>query len=258
MRLPQGFSATQLPLLFAHRGIQTEFPENSMSAFTACRENDIPGIELDVQLSADGKVVVFHDETLDRVSNSTGKVCDQTWDQLKTIDIGSKFNPVFSNERIPLLADVLDAFGDEIYFDIEIKNKHSHDSGLSLAVANVIRAVKPKAPLIISSFNPLELNRFKKLEPQIATAAIYCQDKELPWYLRSGLGKHIGRANGYKPEYTIAPIRLTKSRVSGSWVIPWTVNSTAAASALLQKGAIGLISDDPRPLVQTACDFLAH
>ncbi len=251
MRLPKGFDRGMLPLLFAHRGLRNDYPENTFSAFKAARLWGVPGIELDVHITSDGKIVVIHDDDMKRVGGRDLRVEESTYADLKDIDIGSHLDGDFSDERIPLLEDVLAALGGDCYFDIELKNGVKADRGLAAAVAQVITRVKPHAPLIVSSFNPLELRRFHAVMPQISTAAIYSRDKDVPWYLRSGLGRMIGSADGYKPHEPLAKHRI---KWSMRWSIPWTVNNKAAGTRLLKAGAIGLVSDDPRPFLQLKQD----
>jgi glycerophosphoryl diester phosphodiesterase len=93
--------------IIAHRGYSAIAPENTMAAFYAAIQHQADSIEFDVQLSADGVPVIIHDHTLDRTTNGTGKVIETTLEQLKKLDAGYWFNPVFANEKIPILQEVL-------------------------------------------------------------------------------------------------------------------------------------------------------
>ncbi|GAB6089302.1 glycerophosphodiester phosphodiesterase family protein [Spirochaeta dissipatitropha] len=219
-----------------------------MAAFEACRSEGIPGIELDIHICDDGKLVVIHDNDLERVAGLKLEVEKCCWNELRNIDVGSSKDPGFSGERIPLLADVLDCYGDDLYFDIEIKNGVSTDKGIAQALSSLLKDIRPKAPLIVSSFNPLEMQRFKSIMPEVPTAIIYSRDPEVPWYLRRGLGRLIGNCDGLKPEYQQAGLR---ARTSHRWVLPWTVNNRIDGERLLKVGAAGLVSDDPRPFLST-------
>ncbi|MBQ3147162.1 MAG: hypothetical protein IJB91_05470 [Oscillospiraceae bacterium] len=92
----------------AHRGWSAAYPENSMIAFRKAAELGVDQIELDIRVTKDGELVVFHDETVDRVSNGTGKVRDFTLAELKQLDIGIKRGPEFAGTRIPTLVEFLD------------------------------------------------------------------------------------------------------------------------------------------------------
>jgi glycerophosphoryl diester phosphodiesterase len=92
----------------AHRGWSSRYPENSMLAFRAAAEIGVDQIEMDIRVTRDGELVVFHDETVDRVSNGSGKVCDFTLKELQSFDIGIKKGEEFSGTRIPTLVEFLD------------------------------------------------------------------------------------------------------------------------------------------------------
>jgi glycerophosphoryl diester phosphodiesterase len=96
------------PFLIAHRGGATEAPENTLAAFRHALSLGIRYVELDVQMSSDGELVVIHDETLDRTTSGSGPVGDHTYEELRRLDAGSWFAPEYAGERIPTLREVLD------------------------------------------------------------------------------------------------------------------------------------------------------
>ena len=104
----------QGPIVFAHRGGGEEAPENTMSAFAYAYEAGIRHVETDAHVTADGKVVICHDETVDRCYDGTGVIAQMTWREL------SKLRHRDSGEQMPLLAQVLEAFPD-MYFNIDAK-----------------------------------------------------------------------------------------------------------------------------------------
>ena len=91
----------------AHRGAKGYAPENTMAAFRRAAELGADSVELDVHLTADDRIVVIHDDVLDRTTNGTGYVRDHTWEGIRALDAGSWFAPDFAGERVPLLAEVL-------------------------------------------------------------------------------------------------------------------------------------------------------
>ena len=96
------------PLIFAHRGACKVAPENTLPAFEAAVRLGADGVELDVQYSSDGGLVVFHNPTLDATTNGTGHVTAHTLDELRSLDAGSWFGPEFAGTRIPTLDEALD------------------------------------------------------------------------------------------------------------------------------------------------------
>ena len=95
---------------WAHRGLSRLYPENTLTAFRAACEYDIAGIELDIQMSADGALVVIHDETVDRTTDGTGEVRAMTFDELRAMKIPAGFGTENAgrSERIPLFSEVLE------------------------------------------------------------------------------------------------------------------------------------------------------
>ena len=143
---------------YAHRGLHnSEKAENSMSAFKAAVEAGY-GIELDIRLSKDGRLVVFHDDTLDRVCGREGKVIDFTADQL------SKFKLCGTNDGIPLFSDVLSMVDGRVKLLVEIK-ENPGDSSVSRAACQMLKEYKGE--YIVESFNPLSLSVVKKEMPRV-------------------------------------------------------------------------------------------
>jgi glycerophosphoryl diester phosphodiesterase len=105
--------------VLAHRGASAVAPENTMAAFRAARDLGADGVELDVQPSADGELVVIHDVTLDRTTSGSGNVFQADWTQLRSLDAGSWFSPTHRGERVPRLGDVLQL--EELRFEVELK-----------------------------------------------------------------------------------------------------------------------------------------
>jgi len=234
------------PIIFGHRGYSAVAPENTMSAFQACVDHDIRAIELDIHLCATGELVVTHDHSLKRVSGTEGIVEYMDYDALQHIDVGSWFSPEFTKERIPLLKEVFDAFGSSCFFDIELKSREKKDFGLALAAAALIREYRLEKRVLISSFNPLQLNYFKKHSGgKIPTAIIFSEDPEVPKFLRRGFGRFMTRCTVVKPEY----LQLTEQRArklqKRYFVFTWTVDEPELIREMASYQADGIISNDP-------------
>ena len=152
---PRARRAAVKPFLrpYAHRGLWGEgAPENSLAAFRLAAERGY-AIELDVQLSADGTVMVFHDYTLARMCNKDGKVCDLTCEELTACTLGS------TAERIPTFAEVLELVGGRVPLLVELKGE-SGNTALCPAVAALLDNYD--GAYCVESFNPLLLAWFKK------------------------------------------------------------------------------------------------
>ena len=143
---------------YAHRGLHNEErAENSMSAFRAAVDGGF-GIELDIRLSKDGKLVVFHDDTLDRVCGREGKVIDFTADELATFKLSG------TDDGIPLFSDVLALVDGKVPLLVEIK-ENAGDSTVSHAACEMLKGYKGE--FIIESFNPMSLKVVKEQYPEI-------------------------------------------------------------------------------------------
>ena len=143
---------------YAHRGLWGgEIPENSLTAFRRAAEEGF-GIELDVQLSADGEVMVFHDYTLDRVCGVRGKVAEHTAEELTHIPLNG-----VENECIPTFKQVLETVGGRVPLLIELKG----ESGNTALVPKVLEILKSYGgEWCMESFNPLLLRAVKKQAPR--------------------------------------------------------------------------------------------
>ncbi len=233
------------PLVFAHRGVSSVAPENTRAAFALARKLGVPGVELDVHLCASGELVVTHDHSTKRVTGTELEVESAPWERLRDLDAGSWKGPEYKGERLPLLADLLDEFGTDLYWDIEIKSKDTGDRGLEAALAKLLDSPRLSGRIAVSSFNPFALRRFKALSPAIPTAIIWCRSKEQPWYLRRGQGRWIARTDYLKPDKVLVQ---APPPPGGRERAAWTVDDPAEARRLLSLGCAGIISNRPHEL----------
>lgn len=241
----------RLPLLFAHRGYSRRAPENTMAAFFAARSSSIPGIELDVHRCGSGELVVIHDFDLKRLAGVDLAVESTDLATLRSLDVGTWFSPDFAGERIPLLEELFEALGSTVYYDIEIKSRSTRPDGLERDLVATIRSRRLVGRCIISSFNPAAIREARRLAPEIPTALIYSRDREVPVLLRHGEGRFVSGCRVLKPDHrTITRAGMVvNQRLLGYPVIAWTVDDAAVAKGLLDRGVIGLISNDPGPLL---------
>ncbi|WP_457742561.1 glycerophosphodiester phosphodiesterase family protein [Thermococcus sp.] len=138
-------------IVLGHRGYMSKFPENSLLAFKKALEAGADGIELDVWSTRDGKVIVMHDETIDRTSNMRGRQKDMTLEELKKADIGM-------GERIPTLKEVFEVLPKNALINVEIKDKDA-----AKEVAKIVRDNNPERAMI-SSFSVEALREYRKYD----------------------------------------------------------------------------------------------
>lgn len=154
-----------LSKVIAHRGASALAPENTLAAFQKASEIGAKWVEFDVMLAGCGEAVVIHDETLDRTTNEKGRVCDYPYSYLKTLDAGSWFDPQFSNEKIPTLAEVISILHRfNLAANIEIKPAVGFEEETVKKVLDVVNHYwhADMKPPLISSFSRTVLEIFRK------------------------------------------------------------------------------------------------
>jgi glycerophosphoryl diester phosphodiesterase len=173
------FPYRERPLNFAHRGASHEAPANTLAAFRRAVELGADGVELDVHLSKDRQLVVIHDFTLETTTNGRGLVQNHTLAELKELDAGSWFGPAFAGERIPSLQEVIEAVGQRLLLNIELKaSRHGPGSGddLADAVVHLIEDYHLQDRVVVSSFSPLAVRRAKRTSARLSTGLLYDAD----------------------------------------------------------------------------------
>lgn len=164
--------------IWAHRGCSYRYPENTLSAFQEACRYEITGIELDIQLSRDGEMVVIHDERVDRTTNGSGWVKDMTLWELKQLKIRPNEKSGRIHETIPTIEEVL-AFlapvcrNTGLLINIELKNSVVPYEGMEQKILRLISEYELEPYIVYSSFNPDSLRLIRNLNPD-ANLAILC------------------------------------------------------------------------------------
>ncbi len=232
------------PIIFAHRGASAYAPENTLAAFELAMKQNAPAIELDVTLTQDHQVVVFHDSHTERVTGVKGKVNEMTLDAIKKLDAGSYFDPSFEGERIPTLEEVFELVGKKILINIELKNYLTPFDPLPQAVANLVQKWKLENNVLISSFNPIALIRTKSLLPDVPIAMLALSGKS-GWLARSRIAELI-HYQAIHPHYSDINAKfLASHHAKGHLVNAYTVDDAAVMRSLIDLGIDGIITDDP-------------
>jgi glycerophosphoryl diester phosphodiesterase len=237
-------------LNIAHRGASAVAPANTIAAFERAVTLGADGIEFDVHLSADGVPVVIHDFAVDATTDGSGHVSELSLAQLKQLDAGAYFDPAFTGERIPTLEEVLQAFGDRLLLNIELKSTSKRDNGLERAVVALIEEHGLASRVLFSSFNPLSLRRAKKIAPHILAGLLYAPD--LPLYLSRAWLAPLAPHEARHPEHTIVDAHyMAWARRRGYRVNAWTVDDPDEMRRLIDLGVDGIITNVPDVLRDT-------
>ena len=146
--------------VIAHRGWSGKFPENTLIAFKKAIELGVPAVELDVQATLDGKIVVIHDTTVERTTNGTGAVKDLTFAQIRQLNAGN-------GERVPTLEEILDLCVDRVAIQIEVKSE-----GIEHHLALLWERYGGRPDIYFTAFNSNSLIKFKKTHPNIPVALL--------------------------------------------------------------------------------------
>lgn len=156
-------------LIIAHRGASGEAPENTMASFKLAIEQKADAIELDVQRSKNGRIMIMHDHSLRRTTSVKGRIAKKPHHELGAIDAGSWFHPTFAKERIPTLGHVLDTFGTKTNYVIELKF-YAHDkSGFARQVYEMVAQRGLLDRTMFLSFSSRILDAIKDRDPKAVT-----------------------------------------------------------------------------------------
>ncbi|MBS1119824.1 MAG: glycerophosphoryl diester phosphodiesterase [Deltaproteobacteria bacterium] len=206
-----------------------------MLAFDKAVAVGADGLELDVRFDGDQRVVVFHDDALERLTGQPGLMSQLSTAGREALRVGG--------ERVPLLTDVLDTF--DIELDIEIKADRPGRMGeLVEAVSTIVKQSRRIDQILVSSFDPFSLLQFHRHLPDVAIAHIFHGNQHLP--LRRGwVGKWIG-ASLMHPEHSLCTEdSMRRWHTAGMPVNAWTVDDPAELRRLARLGVDGVFSNDP-------------
>ncbi|MBB4824405.1 glycerophosphoryl diester phosphodiesterase [Sporosarcina luteola] len=232
-------------LIYAHRGASGTYPENTIASFREAARLPVHGVEFDVHLTKDGELVVIHDETIDRTSDGTGYVKDQTLSQLKEYDFGNWFSPQFEGETIPTLGEVLELFqSTHHHLNIELKSDIFPYEGMTAKVLELIKEYDLESRVVLSSFDHSAIQEVKRLAPHIETGALAMEVLVRPLdYLKNipADAFHLLFPTAIRPAYR-------EIYDAGIPVRAFTVNEESYARLLQQAGVQAIFTDYPERL----------
>lgn len=227
--------------IFAHRGYSGKYPENTMLAFKKAIECGVDGIELDVQLTKDGEIVIIHDETVDRTTDNTGFVVDYTYEEISKLNANFKFKEV-KFVGIPTLREYFKYVKDfDIITNIELKTGINEYLGIEEKVLELIKEFKLEEKVIISSFNHFSVLRMKKLDSKIK-----CGFLSEDWIIDAGKYTNSHKIECYHPRYNnLIPEVISELKKYNLEINTWTVNSEESIKYMLENEIDGIITNYP-------------
>jgi glycerophosphoryl diester phosphodiesterase len=211
------------PLTFAHRGASAHAPENTLPAFELAADMGADGIELDVQITTDGKLIIHHDLTLGRTEDASGRVQDWKFEDLRALDVGSWFDSSFIGTQMPTPVEVVDAIGDRLLINFEVVSDSLRLKGAETLMVELVQRRNLFDRIMISSFNPLVLRAVRKQEPRIMIGALWAAN--LPWILRSSWWRRFLRPDALHPSFDLVTAEMVdRTHARGQRLHTWTVN----------------------------------
>ncbi|MGG0391085.1 glycerophosphodiester phosphodiesterase family protein [Priestia megaterium] len=230
----------------AHRGASAYAPENTIAAFDKAVEMKADYIEIDVQRSKDGKLVVIHDTTVDRTTDGSGKVGNLTFKELRNLDAGSWKGEQFTGAQIPTFDEILDRYHGKIGILIELKAPELYP-GIEENIAKKLKERNLDKPqnekIIVQSFNHNSMKKMNQLLPKVPIGVLTSSSADAT---EQALQEFSTYADYFNPSYGIVtPDLVNQVHSLGMKIGSWTVRSQEAADFLLDVGVDAIITDYP-------------
>lgn len=224
----------------AHRGFSGKYPENTNIAFAkALTEGYCDGIEVDIHMTKDNKLVIIHDEKLDRTTTGTGYIKDHTLEELMQLDAGVKYDEKYKGEKILCIKSAMElAKTYDVTLYVEIKDLAGFYEAIEEEVIDRVETVGVEDKVVISARNVETLKRIKEIKPHVQTSLIV---EDMTWDVRD-----YRYADSISCEYT----KLTEEAVAtihsiGKKVIAWVVDEKAAMKEMKTLEVDAVITNYP-------------
>lgn len=222
--------------IIAHRGASGSAPENTLASIRRAIADGADWVEVDVQETADGEVVVIHDSDLMKLANVDLRVWDANLEQLADIDIGSWFAPEFADQRVPTLAEVLDEVKGRSKLIVELKY-YGHDQQLEQRVIDLIETAGMQNDIMIMSLEYAGIQKVRALRPD--------------WPIGLLSARALGDLTRLDADFLAVnramarPALIKAAHGVGKKLYVWTINDALAISQMLSRGVDGIITDEP-------------
>lgn len=233
--------------IYAHRGAAGYAPENTLQAFALAAVQGADGVELDVQLSVDGEIVVIHDETVNRVSGGEGRVSMMTLAELKKLRVNGGW-PATEKAEIPTLREVFEfLLPTGLGINVELKNTDEPYEGLEEKCIALAEKMGIAGRVLYSSFNHLSLQRVKAIEPSLPCGLLYDATMVRPWLYAQSL-----QVEALHPRFAqlFVPNFVQAAHGHSILVNPWTVDAPDDLRWVLETGADIVITNYPDRALQ--------
>jgi len=234
--LLNGIQISDTVTVVAHRGAAGKAPENTLASIRQAIKDGTDWVEIDVQETVDGEVVVIHDSDFMKLANISLKVWDGTLEQIRDIDVGSWFDPQFSAERVPTLTEVLEESRGKARVVIELKY-YGHDQQLEQRVVDIVEQLGMTDEVAIMSLKYEGIQKIRALRPD--------------WTIGLLSATAIGNLASLDVDFLAVaqgmatPGFVRRSHEQGKQVFVWTINDAVSLSRMMSLGVDGVITDEP-------------
>jgi len=233
--------------IWGHRGACAYAPENTLEAFELAAKMGADGVELDVQLTRDGEVVVIHDETIDRVCNGHGWVKDYTLEELKTFKV-NRPHPQYTDAQIPTLREVYELLAPtRLKVNVELKTGYFFYPGIEEKVLQIAKEMNMEEKVWYSSFNHYSIKKIKELDPNAKIGILYGDGIYLPADYAKRLGAEALHPASHNMQY---PDFVKNCKEKNVKIHVWTVNDTEHIRQMIDAGVDAVITNYPDRGVQ--------
>jgi glycerophosphoryl diester phosphodiesterase len=232
------------PPVIAHRGVSSIAPENTMSAFVRAVQQGIEWVEFDVMLARCGTPIVIHDETLDRTTGAKGGVGDFDYSYLRTLDAGAWFKPIFSGERIPTFAEVLDLLAATgLKANIEIKPLPDQDEITVRQAVGILSQYFPQNSdsILLSSFSLPALKLMRAMAPS-SYLGLLMHEWMPDWRAQAA---SLNCVSVHVNQEILTEARAREIKSDRKILLSYTVNDPKRAETLFGFGVDAVFSDCP-------------
>lgn len=228
----------------AHRGFSGIAPENTLAAVKKAAELGVNFIEIDIHQTLDKKLVVIHDNTVDRTTNGKGKVNSYTLEELKRLDAGSWKSEIYKNERIPTLEEFIEAVNGRARLLIEVKDEFNEYEGIEEEAVKILKKYGADKYTILQSFDDHSLYKLQALNSGIELHKLLEYDiSDLFEKIHSGVYKFVKAIN--IDFELLSRETVQKIHEEGFSAYTWTVNAEEDIRKVISYGVNGIISNYP-------------
>jgi glycerophosphoryl diester phosphodiesterase len=223
-------------MIIAHRGASADAPENTLAALELAIKEGADWVEIDVQETREGEVVVIHDSDLKKIGGSGLKVFEASLAELQSVDIGSWKDPSFSDQRVPTLQQVLALCKNRIKIVIELKY-YGQEKRLEERVADLVETAGMQDQIVVMSLSYAGIQKMKSIRPQ--------------WMVGLLASVAIGNITRLEADFFAINANFANRAFIKQMhrrnlkVMVWTVNDPISMSAMISKGVDGIITDKP-------------